>query len=233
MSILWSLVVLTLVVMAFKVRQHLKRLERAEFIRSYSFPQGLLAKLAEKRPGFTLKEQQLVSRGLRQFFICNLMARGEFLSMPSYAVDDLWHEFILFTKHYGAFCNRAFGKFLHHSPAVVLSSQKVADQGLRRTWWFARKDETINPVKPTRLPLLFALDSKLNLADGFHYVPNCNNYKSKNNGHSSAVNCATDFGGRSADGSSGSDGFGDLGFSSADSGGSSCGGSRCGGGDGD
>ena len=93
--------------------------------------------------------------------------------------------------------------------------------GLRRTWWYACKDETINPVKPTRLPLLFALDAKLNLADGFHYVPDYSKDKSKKNDHAAAVNCATDFGSSSSDSSSSSDGFGDLGFTSSDAGGDS------------
>lgn len=31
-------------------------------------------------------------------------------------VDDMWHEFILFTKDYAAFCDRYFGTFLHHLP---------------------------------------------------------------------------------------------------------------------
>ena len=117
-----------------KLRKSVAELKRESFIREYVFPQGLLARLAEKRPQLTLKEQQLVLRGLRKFFLCNLMAKGAFVSMPSKAVDDLWHEFILFTKHYNDFCKQAFGHFLHHTPAVVLSSQKVADDGLRRTW---------------------------------------------------------------------------------------------------
>lgn len=239
MSVIWGVVVLILVVIAFKALQRGQRLARAEFIRSYAFPQGLLARLAEKRPGLSLKEQQLVSRGLRQFFVCNLMAKGAFVSMPSKAVDDLWHEFILFTKHYGAFCNKAFGQFLHHTPAVVLSSQQVADQGLRRTWWFACKDETINPRNPVRLPLLFALDGKLDLPDGFRYEANCNRRVTKYRQDGSTVpaaHCATDFGTSSSSDGSSSDGFGDLGFSSADSSGgdsgSSCGGSGCGGGGG-
>jgi hypothetical protein len=173
MSVFFGLVALVVAVIAYSVyrsvMQAMAALKRSAFIREYEFTQGLLARLAEKRPNLTLKEQQLVLRGLRKFFLCNLMAKGAFVSMPSKAVDDLWHEFILFTKHYDKFCKQAFGHFLHHTPAVVLSSQKVADDGLRRTWWFACKDETIDPRKPSRLPLLFALDSKLGLPDGFRY----------------------------------------------------------------
>jgi hypothetical protein len=128
---------------------------------------------------------------------------------------------------------------------VVLSSQKVADNGLRRTWWYACKDETINPRNPSRLPLLFALDSKLDLPDGFRYETNCNKRVTKYRQDGSVVpaaHCATDFGTSSSSdgGNSSTDGFGDLGFSSADSGGdgggdsggSSCGGGGCGGGGG-
>ena len=249
MSVFFGLVALVVAVIAYSVyrsvMQAMAALKRSAFIREYVFPQGLLARLAEKRPNLTLKEQQLVLRGLRKFFLCNLMAKGAFVSMPSKAVDDLWHEFILFTKHYDKFCKQAFGHFLHHTPAVVLSSQKVADDGLRRTWWFACKDETIDPRKPSRLPLLFALDSKLDLPDGFRYEPNCNKRVTKYRKDGSVVpaaNCATDFGtSSSSDSGSSSDGFGDLGFSSAesgggdssgDSGGSRCGGGGCGGGGG-
>lgn len=173
-----------------------------------------------------------MSRGLRKFFICSSMAKGAFVSMPSKVVDDLWHEFILFTKHYDEFCKQALGKFLHHTPAVVLGSQQTANQGLRRCWWYACKEETINPRTPTRLPLLFALDTKLNIPDGFRYTPNCDSLREKNqDGNANSINCATEFG-SSADG--GSDGFGDLDFGSDGGGdGGSCGGCGCGGGGGE
>lgn len=33
-------------------------------------------------------------------------------------IDEMWHEFILVTKDYTEFCNRFFGKYLHHMPDV-------------------------------------------------------------------------------------------------------------------
>ena len=35
---------------------------------------------------------------------------------PSETVDEIWHNFILFTKDYSEFCNKFFGKFIHHTP---------------------------------------------------------------------------------------------------------------------
>jgi hypothetical protein len=36
--------------------------------------------------------------------------------MPSRAVDEAWHGLILCTARYSAFCNKAYGEFLHHHP---------------------------------------------------------------------------------------------------------------------
>ncbi|HJT12506.1 MAG TPA: hypothetical protein VJ790_07805 [Dongiaceae bacterium] len=150
------------------------RLKRAEFIRTYQWPPSLLDKLEQKHPALTRKDTALVSRGLRQFFIAHLMSGYGFVSMPSQVVDDLWHEFILYTRDYKQFCDRAFGRFMHHTPAVVLGPESAeTNDGLRRTWWFACKDENIDPKRATRLPLLFALDGKLQILNGFRYDLHC------------------------------------------------------------
>ena len=60
------------------------------------------------------------------------MSGKRHISMPSQVADDLWHEFILYTRDYDAFCRRAFGGFLHHTPAVVLSEHRKSNEGLRR-----------------------------------------------------------------------------------------------------
>ncbi|QDK36918.1 hypothetical protein [Bdellovibrio sp. NC01] len=33
-------------------------------------------------------------------------------------IDEMWHEFILVTKDYTEFCQKYFGKYLHHMPDV-------------------------------------------------------------------------------------------------------------------
>lgn len=33
-------------------------------------------------------------------------------------IDDMWHEFILVTEHYVDFCQKCFGKYMHHPPAM-------------------------------------------------------------------------------------------------------------------
>jgi hypothetical protein len=89
-------------------------------------------------------------------------------------------------------------------------------------------DENINPKAPTRLPLLFALDAKLNVPNGFYYAADCNAVRRTNDGRateSGVVYCGGDFSSDGFDG--GTDGLGDSG----DGGGSGdgCGGGGCGG----
>jgi hypothetical protein len=178
---------------------------------------------------------------LRQFFIAYLMSGKQYVSMPSQAVDELWHAFILYTREYQSFCRRAFGTFLHHAPAATLGGQRKSNEGLRRVWWYCCKYENIDPVNPTRLPLLFALDVKLNIPNGFRYHPQCEALRDKARAHAAdtgsggatAIHCGGDFSDPNYDGTTA--GFGDS--SSGDGGGgdagSGCGGGGCGGGGGD
>ena len=202
-----------------------RQLARAEFIRNYTFPRGLFDKVRARRPQLDNKQLQLVAHALRQFFLAYLLSGKRYVSMPSQVADDLWHEFILYTRNYDSFCRQAFGGFLHHTPAVVLSHQRHEKQhnvGLRRAWWYTCKEENINPRAATRLPLLFALDAKLGIADGFTYKLDCR--KDRLDG-ATAVHCGGDFADTSYDGST--EGLGDF---ASDSGGGCGGDSGCGGG---
>jgi hypothetical protein len=220
-------------------QRHVK-LKREAYVREAELPRGLFEKLRATHPQLTTKDCQLVAQGLRQFFLCYLKSGRKFVSMPSQVVDDLWHEFILYTRHYDAFCRKAFGGFLHHIPAVVLSGNRQKNAGLRRCWWFACKEENINPKAAKRLPLLFALDTKLKIAGGFRYVPDCTGVRRDDaDGGATGAYCGGEFSNSSHDGSL--DGWGDASHDSSsgdfsgtgDSGGGSdgCGGGGCGGGD--
>jgi len=95
------------------------------------------------------------------------------VAMPSQVVDDAWHEFILFSHAYSQFCRKAFGRYLHHIPAVAMASPTQAQDGIRLAWRLACQKAGINPKKPTSLPLLFALDTELAIEDGFKYRLDC------------------------------------------------------------
>ena len=223
MSILLGLLVLVLAVSLLLVWMRWRRAAQADYIRSYMFPPGLLERLHKQHPDLALKDQQLVARALRQFFLVYLKSGFKHISMPSQVVDDLWHEFILYTKNYEQFCQKAFGRYMHHTPAEVLGAGQRSNEGLRRTWWFACLEENINPRHATRLPLLFALDAKWNIADGFRYAPDCSALRANGDG---TVYCGGDFYGAGS-----SDTSYDFGDTASDSGGGGAGSSDSGGGD--
>ena len=199
------LALVSTVLLAALWRRHLA-LRREAFIRNAVLPRGLFDKLVAKYPHLTPKDCQLVANGLRQFFLAYLKSGRRFVAMPSEVVDALWHEFILHTRNYDHFCRRAFGRFLHHTPAVAMGTDRQRNQGLRRCWWQACREENVNPRNPTRLPLLFALDAKLDIPGGFRYVPDCQGVKRQGDGAGSAY-CGGDFAHAGIDGST--DGFGD------------------------
>lgn len=62
--------------------------------------------------------RSLIALGLRQWLRCSgaALRDDQVIGMPSHAVDEAWHGFILCTARYAAFCDRAYGRFLHHHP---------------------------------------------------------------------------------------------------------------------
>ncbi len=150
-----------------------RRHQRKKFIAQFEFPVHLRRKLREARPGLTRAQEDLVFDGLRQYFQACRAAGKRFVSMPSQAVDDAWHAYILSTRAYRDFCSKAFGRFLHHTPAEAMKSPTVATEGIKRAWWLTCRMEKIDPKAPAALPLLFAIDERLGIADGFRYDLHC------------------------------------------------------------
>lgn len=199
---------------------------RVRFLAEFRFPAGLARKVRARYPHLTEAQADMVVRELRTFFQAALAAQGRMVSMPSQAVDVAWHEFILFTQGYRQFCRQALGRFLDHTPAEYMADPGDGRAGLRRTWLHACRLDGINPRKPERLPMLFALDGLLLIPDGFRYALNCMGPDGVQSGD---AYCASDIGCGGGDG--GCSGGSDSGGGDAGDGGGGCGGGGCGGGD--
>lgn len=153
--------------------QHRYRRERESFIDDYTFPPGIRHKVHKRYPHLTEAQLDLVFDALREYFHLCRKAGKRMLSMPSQVVDVAWHEFILFTRHYQVFCQRALGRFVHHAPTEAMATPTLASDGIKRTWRLACLRDGIDPRVATAVPLLFAIDGRLGIADGFNYVLNC------------------------------------------------------------
>lgn len=195
-------------------------------IGAFPYQQFLDRRLAGRHPELTPEQRTEIFAALLDYFVICRRAGKRMVAMPSQAVDDAWHEFILFTRRYEQFCTAAFGRFLHHTPAEAMRSPTQASAGLRRAWRLACAHEQINPQAPERLPRLFALDAKLGLAGGFVYQLDC-----LAAGHAGNSYCASHIG---CGGSNGCGGgcAADAGNAGGGSDGGGCGGG-CGGGGGD
>jgi hypothetical protein len=219
MSLVPTLLLGGVLLAAYWLVQRNRNIAREAFIERYVFPQRLRSKLAERYPHLSPAHTEQALQGLREYFQLCRMAKRRMVSMPSQAVDVLWHELILHTRQYQQFCDKAIGRFLHHVPSEAMRSPTQAQEGIRRAWRLACAREGIAPRSPTRLPLLFALDAELGIADGFRYRLNCRD----DQGGVAAGYCASDIGCSSGcAGSSGADSSGDS---------SGCGGGCGGGGD--
>jgi len=204
-------------------------LKQQLWIDTYRFPSSVANIVTETYPHLTEPQVGSVLKGLREFFHICREAGPVMIAMPSQVVDVAWHEFILSTRDYQEFCQKAFGRFLHHTPAEAMQQTGKGPDGIKRAWRLACEREGLSPKNPSRLPLLFALDADLNIPNGFKYSVDCKKPGSHPN-CGSHIGCSGGSCGTSDSGSS-STSHSDAGGDSSGSGcGSSCGGG-CGGGD--
>ena len=142
---------------------------RLEFIKRYHFNSSIRDKIAEDYPALSSYDVNLVLNGLKQFFIIAHFAGNRRIGMPSLIVDAAWHHFILHTLDYHDFCKNSFGRIFNHTPNSSIENPTNIAIELKRTWHIACNIENIKPKYPTRIPLLFALDSKLKIEKGNYY----------------------------------------------------------------
>ena len=73
-------------------------------------------KLCKDRIVDTPEEGQALFDEVKRFLVLVQFDRSVSWEMYSTRVDEAWHQFILFTSEYMAFCHRFFGRYMPHSP---------------------------------------------------------------------------------------------------------------------
>lgn len=90
--------------------------------------------------------EEIFREMLRWLWLCAKrrvdLARGTRSTLPRlvllddlYAVDQMWHAFIVFTDEYIRFCNTRFGFYIHHYPITVEERRR------ERLHWETNPDE--------------------------------------------------------------------------------------------
>jgi hypothetical protein len=153
-----------------------KRDERAAYIKAYHFPQAVRDKLSRKYPKLAPDQLDMVYRAMRQYFLAcldeDVAKNGRSVGMPSRVVDDLWHEFILCSREYATFCDKAFGGFLHHTPDSTMKVPMAQALGNTVQAIKKRNQGATGVAMLAGIPLLFAIDSALAIEGGFMHDAN-------------------------------------------------------------
>lgn len=147
----------------------------AAFVRSYQFPAGLFEKALEHRGPVASVGYADVEQGLREFLYAVAVSPDMGVAMPSVIVDDAWHCFITFTRQYAAFCQSAYGRFLHHIPETEMEPQARRANGtigMLRAWDGARKADIVASGRPGFVPTLFRIDAAAGLTQR-EYIESC------------------------------------------------------------
>jgi hypothetical protein len=146
---------------------------RTAVIDAFQFPSSVRQRFASQHAALAAHDIAMVEAATRQWFRLAARHPRAKLSMPSVVVDDLWHELVLHTREYEAFCQAAFGRFLHHVPESAMASpEAAADRStqLLATFELARQDEGCGPGE---LPVLFRVDQRLPVDGGRRYLADC------------------------------------------------------------
>jgi hypothetical protein len=146
---------------------------RITAVDAFEFPSSVRLRFSDQHRELSVDGIRTVEAALRQWFRLAARHPKTKVSMPSVVVDDMWHGLVLHTREYAAFCEAAFGRFLHHGPEAAMSSPAAA---ANRTAWLlaalqlAREDEGCGAHQ---LPLLFRVDKELGVDSGRRYLADC------------------------------------------------------------
>ncbi len=127
------------------------------------------------KPGVSIGSRRVGRRlaAIETYEFPSNVRRRVHLKHPSTLVDDMWHEFLLHTRDYAAFCDAAIGQFLHHEPEPRMSLDQAPanrSDGLLIILQRARQDDHCGPHA---LRLLFRVDQEAQLPGCRRYHVDC------------------------------------------------------------
>lgn len=77
----------------------------------------VIEKLVKNRTADSHDDAVLLFREAKRYLVLAQADRSIAWQMHSLRVDEAWHQFVLFTAQYVDFCQRHFGRYVHHAPS--------------------------------------------------------------------------------------------------------------------
>jgi hypothetical protein len=143
----------------------------------WMFDDAYTREVLQMYPHLTENDVTEAFEQLRLYFQICWRYEKRLVAMPSRLVDTCWHLFILDTRNYAQFCELAFGRFLHHEqPSTIEFQEMPADARNQRQMLAnarAYQGALLCGAKQVNVgltvPLLFSIDERLRIDDGFCY----------------------------------------------------------------
>jgi hypothetical protein len=106
----------------------------------------------EKKVGSAEDVARLLDE-VKKFLVLGKHVRGRNVPMLSRRIDETWHQFVLFSAEYKAFCHRFFGRFVHHVPGPTTKKSVargetdavLAGEPFERSVPSTESDEDVDP----------------------------------------------------------------------------------------
>jgi hypothetical protein len=101
----------------------------------------LIEKLLKEHVVETAAEGEMLFTEVKRFLILVHTNDSKIWDMYSLRVDEVWHQFILFTKQYMDFCQQFFGRYIPHSPSnapesqIIGSDEATSFEDFQRHYW--------------------------------------------------------------------------------------------------
>jgi hypothetical protein len=77
----------------------------------------LVEKLSKDRIVDSAEQASALFTEVKRYLVLNQVDQTKSWKMYSLRVDEVWHQFVLFTVEYSAFCDKYFGHYAHHAPS--------------------------------------------------------------------------------------------------------------------
>jgi hypothetical protein len=99
----------------------------------------LLARFMVRSPNNNLERANRAFVALKQFLLVSAQQKSLHSCSPSQPIDEMWHEFLMFTEEYQGFCLDWLGTMVHHHPISPASDPAITEDTYRLTRKAAQK----------------------------------------------------------------------------------------------
>jgi hypothetical protein len=99
---------------------------RARWRDALAYPAPFLEKkLMERRLVDSPEEASAVFDEIKKYLVLQEEHRGRSFPMFSERLDEVWHQFVLFTVEYADYCERFFGRHMAHLPENAPAMERI------------------------------------------------------------------------------------------------------------